>query len=136
LFKGTGKLKLLTFITVIDRGSVLFALIFGIKYGLLEYLYAFVGFNVFVSLFRVFFVQKYLDISAKVILGSIMKMLIILTVISLPVELFLSFGNIYIETVVKALLIVSGFVLISYVFNVKGFNLLKAEAFSYLKLNK
>ena len=136
LFKGTGKLKLLTFITVIDRGSVLFALIFGIKYGLLEYLYAFVGFKVFVSLFRVFFVQKYLDISAKVILGSIMKMLIILTVISLPVELFLSFGNIYTETVVKALLIVSGFVLISYVFNVKGFNLLKAEAFSYLKINK
>ncbi len=136
LFKGTGKLKLLTFITVLDRLSIFFAIFFALNFGLTQYLYAFVSFKIFVSLFRVVFVQKYLKINAVVIFGSIIKMIVIFGVVVIPVEMMFKIDNIYIETVVKSLLFVSGYVLISYIFKVEGFVLFKQEMFRYLKISK
>jgi O-antigen/teichoic acid export membrane protein len=126
LFKGNGKLKLLTIITAIDRAAVIFALIFGLKYGLLEFVYAFVVYKIFVFVFRVFFVQKYLKISSKIVVVSMAKMILIFIVIAVPLH-YLNISNIYIETIVKTLIFSVSYMLIGYMFQIEGLLILYKE---------
>ena len=126
LFKGNGKLKLLTIITAIDRAAVIFALIFGLKYGLLEFVYAFVVYKIFVFVFRIFFVQKYLKISSMVVVVSLVKMILVFIVIAVPLH-YLNISNIYIETIVKTLIFSVSYMLIGYMFQIEGLLILYKE---------
>jgi len=132
LFKGTGKLRLLTIITIFDRFSVLFAIGFALKYGMLQYLYAFIGFKLVVYSFRIFFVQKYLGISALKMIISIVKMIVIFGLVASPIQ-YIYINNIYIETILKALIFISGYVFFCQVLKVKGLLLFKKEVFTYFK---
>lgn len=81
LLKGIGNIRMLTYLTIFDRSAIFFAMIFGIKYGLIEYLYAFVGFKYLSYFFRLIVIQKYVNLSSMVALISILKLGGIVTVL-------------------------------------------------------
>jgi len=132
LFKGVGRLKLLTYITVLDRMSVFVAIGFAIKFDLTYYLWAFVICKLTVAIYRIFLVQKHFKIFAFKIFSSIVKMLLLFSIPAFAIEYFIEIDYVIIEAVVKLLLVVIGYLGLSRFFKVKGFYLVYAEVNKYL----
>ena len=127
MLKGAGRLKLLTVITVLERASIFFALGFGIKYGLLSYLYAFVGFKYFVFFTRIIIVQKYMHIKLVSVLKVVIEVLSIFGLVILPLLYFVEIDNLYFDTIIKSAVFVVAYTWISALFKIKGFVYMKEE---------
>jgi O-antigen/teichoic acid export membrane protein len=132
LLKGVGKIRLLTLITVLDRFSILLALFFGIRYGLLEYLYALVSLKFLVFVLRVVIVHRLFQFGwLKTVLPIFKPGLLFL--IPLMVVKFVSISNIYLEVVFNTLVFLLVFIFLSYLLKIEGVLELKAEVRPILK---
>ncbi len=133
LLKGTGRMKLLTIDTLFERLSIFFAIGFGLKFGLLYYLYAFVGYKIALFFIRVYFVKKYFGYSLKDVLFPIIGLVLMFLLTFYFIDSFLNFDNIFVETLIKTATFLFIFFVLSVIFKIKGFNLVKQELLKYIK---
>lgn len=126
LLKGIGNLRMLTYLTIFDRFAIFFAMGFGIKYGLIEYLYAFVGFKYLSYFVRLIVIQKYVHLSSMVAFISILKLGGIVSVLYVLLS-YIELDSIIVEFLLRTGAFVLLFVGSGYLFNIEGFNYAKNE---------
>lgn len=132
LLKGVGRIRLLTLITILDRFSILFALFFGIRYGLLEYLYALLGLKFLVFIFRVVIIQRLFKFSwLKILLPIIKNGLLFL--FPLVIVHFVNISNIFFEAVFNSFVFLVIFISLSYLVKNEGTKELSDEVRPILK---
>lgn len=126
LLKGIGNIRMLTYLTVFDRLAIFFAMIFGFKYGLIEYLYAFVGFKYLSYFVRLIVIQKYIKLSGLVSFISILKFGGITSVLYVLIR-YIELDSIVMEFLLRTGAFVLMFVGCGYLFNIEGFRYAKDE---------
>jgi teichuronic acid exporter len=135
LLKGLGRLRLLTIVTVIERGMIVLALFICLYYGLITYLYALVLLKSLALLFKLTLLNKYVGFDVWDILKSFIITLVI-SLISIRVAMFVELSNPYLDIFTKSILYVGMVLGISVALKVKGYLIAKSELLSYIQKKK
>lgn len=133
MLKGVGRLRLLTLITVLDRFSVFIALPFGYYLGLKEYAVVFVFCKYLVFFIRIYLLQKKVGLKAFVIFYILSKISLVFLVSFVPILIFISISNIYLDTIVNTIVFTTVFFGLSHVLKIKGYQYFMAEIMGLIK---
>ncbi|RCW36725.1 lipopolysaccharide biosynthesis protein [Marinilabilia salmonicolor] len=135
LLKGMGRMRLLTRLTILDGIAIFSGIGFGFFYGLVGYLYAFVGFKYVVYFYRLWIVNRTFKIDWKTSVISLIKMLAVVAVIFFVVGFF-NISNVFLEAFVISSVFVILFVGISFLLKLEGAFYAKQELKDFIHRKK
>jgi teichuronic acid exporter len=132
LLKGLGRMRTLTLLTILERSAIFVGIGFGLLYGLVEYLYAFVVFKYLVFFYRLWLLHKNFEIDWMTSFFSVFKMIGLVVAIYIALS-FVNIENIFLDAGVISLLFVILFVGFSFLLKFEGAGYVKDEIEAILK---
>lgn len=135
LLKGLGRLRLLTILTIVERGMMVIALFICVYFGLITYLYTLVLLKSVALLIKLGLLNKYVGFDVWNILKSF-GITLIISLISISVSMYVEFSSPYLDIIAKSILYIGMVLGMSVVFKVKGYGIAKSELLSYLRNRK